>query len=116
MSVIYLLKSWNSGHDFAWKPYVLARTINCNAAVCPGSIYCKFYLAILFRVTFAQVQAQHPPPVNPEGIPVSLAFLPLHHTYGLHTYSFRSSLAPTTYVILSQWNIDIALKAIPKYV
>ncbi|KJA14497.1 hypothetical protein HYPSUDRAFT_150348 [Hypholoma sublateritium FD-334 SS-4] len=56
-----------------------------------------------------------PAPANPEGIPVSLAFLPLHHTYGLHMYSFRSTLAPTTYVILSQWNIEIALKAIPKY-
>jgi hypothetical protein len=56
-----------------------------------------------------------PPPVNPEGIPVVLAFLPLHHTYGLHHYSFRSLLDPATYVIMSKWDIDLALKSIPKY-
>ncbi|KAG5642539.1 hypothetical protein DXG03_002577 [Asterophora parasitica] len=56
-----------------------------------------------------------PPPKTPEGIPVALAFLPFHHTYGLHTYAFRSFLAPMTLVILSQWDIKLALKLIPKY-
>lgn len=57
-----------------------------------------------------------PQPKNPEGIPVTLAFLPLHHTYGLHAYSFRAALAPGTLVLLSKWNIHAALKAIPKSV
>lgn len=57
---------------------------------------------------------QPAPLKTPEGIPVSLAFLPLHHTYGLHFYAFRLSLQPHTYVLLSQWDMEIALQAIPK--
>ncbi|KAF5348471.1 hypothetical protein D9756_009591 [Leucocoprinus leucothites] len=56
-----------------------------------------------------------PPPKTPEGIPVTLAFLPLHHTYGLHAYGFRAFLAPHTFVILGKWDIKKALAAIPKY-
>ncbi|KAG6810648.1 hypothetical protein H0H92_010911 [Tricholoma furcatifolium] len=56
-----------------------------------------------------------PPPNTPDGMPVGFAFLPFHHTYGLHTYSFRGLLAPMTFVILSQWNIKVALEIIPKY-
>ena len=77
---------------------------------------------LIFSVGQALVMAQvtsqvyvPPPPKNPEGIPVTLAFLPLHHTYGLHGYSFRSTLAPGTLVLLGQWNIHAALRAISKY-
>ncbi|KAG6845061.1 hypothetical protein H0H87_001123 [Tephrocybe sp. NHM501043] len=56
-----------------------------------------------------------PPPQTPSGLPVGLAFLPFHHTYGLHTYAFRGLLAPMTFVILSQWNIKVALDIIPRY-
>ncbi|KAG6864934.1 hypothetical protein C0991_006285 [Blastosporella zonata] len=56
-----------------------------------------------------------PPPKTPDGLPVALAFLPFHHTFGLHSYSFRGLLAPTTFVILAQWNIKVALDIIPKY-
>ncbi|KAF9483593.1 acetyl-CoA synthetase-like protein [Pholiota conissans] len=56
-----------------------------------------------------------PVPANPEGLGVTLAFLPLHHTYGLHAYAFRSSLIPSTYVILPRWDIKLALQVIPKY-
>ncbi|KAF8074103.1 hypothetical protein FPV67DRAFT_787638 [Lyophyllum atratum] len=57
-----------------------------------------------------------PPPIHtPEGIPIGLAFLPLHHTYGLHTYCFRSFLSPMTFVLLSKWDLKLALETIPKY-
>ncbi|KAG6836000.1 hypothetical protein H0H93_012364 [Arthromyces matolae] len=56
-----------------------------------------------------------PPPQTPSGLPIGLAFLPLHHTYGLHQYAFRGLLAPSTFVILSQWNLKVALELIPKY-
>lgn len=56
-----------------------------------------------------------PPPANPEGIPLTLAFLPLHHTYGLFVFCFRSTLTSGTLVLLPKWNINTALKAIPKY-
>jgi hypothetical protein len=50
-----------------------------------------------------------------EGIPVGLAFLPLHHTYGLHAYCFRNFMAPGTHVILPKWDIDSALAIIPRF-
>ena len=58
-----------------------------------------------------------PPPFNtPEGLDVSLAFLPFHHSYGLYAFCFRSLLAPNTIVILPKWNIERAIKAIEKCV
>ncbi|KIL66829.1 hypothetical protein M378DRAFT_74729 [Amanita muscaria Koide BX008] len=44
-----------------------------------------------------------------------LAFLPLHHTYGFFTFIIGMFLFPTTSIIMSQWNIDLALDLIPKY-
>jgi len=51
----------------------------------------------------------------PRVIPVALAFLPLHHAYGLNIYCFINCLAPSTLVILPQWNIQMVLESIPKY-
>lgn len=51
----------------------------------------------------------------PEGIPVVLAFLPMHHTYGLNIYAFRSCLARATLVLMPKWDTKLALEAIPKY-
>ncbi|KAG6901502.1 hypothetical protein C0995_011052 [Termitomyces sp. Mi166 len=56
-----------------------------------------------------------PKPKTPDGLNRSLAFLPMHHSYGLHSYAFRAFLAPMTLVILSQWNLKVAIEAIPKY-
>ncbi|KDR83116.1 hypothetical protein GALMADRAFT_238939 [Galerina marginata CBS 339.88] len=64
----------------------------------------------------AAMEVYTPPvPKNPEGLPVTLAFLPLHHTYGLHAYCFRAFLLPSTLVILPKWDINVALDAIPRY-
>ncbi|KAE9407315.1 acetyl-CoA synthetase-like protein [Gymnopus androsaceus JB14] len=72
---------------------------------------------ILFSIHQSIVAGQAVAEVVPpsEEIPVSLAFLPLHHSYGLHAYCFRSLLSPHSYVIMPKWNINAALKAIPKY-
>ena len=51
----------------------------------------------------------------PDGIPVILAFLPMHHTYGLNIYAFRSCLAQATLVLMPKWETKLALRAIPKY-
>ncbi|KAK2459377.1 hypothetical protein APHAL10511_008596 [Amanita phalloides] len=57
-----------------------------------------------------------PPALNtPDGIPRSLAFLPMHHAYGLFAYCFRFSWSPVTLVMMPQWNMDLALSLIPKY-
>lgn len=66
-------------------------------------------LQISFFTSYSYLQ----PPTN---IPVCLAFLPMHHTYGLHVYCFQSLLAPSTIAIMPKWNINAALKAIPKYI
>ncbi|KII90717.1 hypothetical protein PLICRDRAFT_174091 [Plicaturopsis crispa FD-325 SS-3] len=56
-----------------------------------------------------------PPPNTPEGIPVALAFLPVHHTYGLHVQCFRVFAQPQTMIILPTWNVDLTLKLITKH-
>ncbi|KAG6883329.1 hypothetical protein C0993_006807 [Termitomyces sp. T159_Od127] len=56
-----------------------------------------------------------PKPKTPDGLPRSLAFLPMHHSYGLHSYAFRAFISPMTLVILSQWNLKVAVETIPKY-
>lgn len=52
---------------------------------------------------------------TPEGIPITLAFLPMHHSYGLHIYCYRSFIVPHTYIMFPKWNLAAAMKAIPKY-
>lgn len=60
------------------------------------------------RGVVAQAQA-------PEDTSATLAFLPLHHTYGLFVFCFRTTLASVTLALLSKWDINLALTAIPKY-
>jgi acyl-CoA synthetase (AMP-forming)/AMP-acid ligase II len=50
-----------------------------------------------------------------DGIPVILALLPMHHTYGLNIYAFRSCLIRSTLVLMPKWDTKVALRAIPKY-
>lgn len=49
-------------------------------------------------------------------MPVTLAFLPMFHSYGLHVAILRSTLFPATYVILEKWDTAQYLKGITKYV
>ncbi|KAG2009620.1 AMP dependent CoA ligase [Coprinopsis cinerea AmutBmut pab1-1] len=79
-----------------------------------GNLIYSLGQAIVMGTVTAEVYTP-PPPANPEGIPVVLAMLPLHHTYGLHSYSYRAFLAPVTHVVMGKWDINVALKAIPKY-
>ncbi|KAL0961550.1 hypothetical protein HGRIS_006489 [Hohenbuehelia grisea] len=64
-----------------------------------------------------ETRSIYTPPVipTPEGIPIHLAFLPLHHTYGLHAFLFRAFIVPATYVLLGRWSIERALAAISKH-
>jgi len=58
-----------------------------------------------------------PPPLDtPEGIPITLAFLPMYHTYGLHAFIIKAFLAPNTYVLLKRWDIRIALCVVSRLV
>ncbi|KAG6917297.1 hypothetical protein DXG01_003138 [Tephrocybe rancida] len=79
-----------------------------------GNIVYSISQFVVIATTTATVHTP-PPPKTPSGLPVALAFLPFHHSYGLHAYAFRGFLAPMTLVILSQWNLKVALDIIPKY-
>jgi hypothetical protein len=49
-------------------------------------------------------------------LPINLAFLPLHHCYGLIGYGGRSLLSLVTLVIVPRWDLDFALELIPRYI
>ncbi|KAF9451827.1 acetyl-CoA synthetase-like protein [Macrolepiota fuliginosa MF-IS2] len=64
----------------------------------------------------ARAQVNTPPtPQTPDGIPVSLAVLPMHHATGLHSYSLRAFMAPARFIIFPRWNVGAVMEAIPKY-
>ncbi|KAF7364684.1 hypothetical protein MVEN_00338000 [Mycena venus] len=78
-----------------------------------GNIICSIFQGIVssqaaqpFSKAKVQMQGRHPTTVCP---------LPMFHTYGLHAYILRSTLVPTTYVILGKWNTKQYLRAIAKY-
>ena len=53
-------------------------------------------------------------PPTSDGISTSLAYLPLHHTAGLHAYCFRFFLSPSRLIILPRWDTQAVVEAIPK--
>ncbi|KAK7030386.1 hypothetical protein VNI00_014130 [Paramarasmius palmivorus] len=71
----------------------------------------------LLQLAILNASRSDPPPVlsSPEGIPIALAFLPMHHVYGLGMYSQRNFLAPSTLIMMPKWNAGDALKLIKKY-
>ncbi|KAF7367639.1 hypothetical protein MSAN_00827500 [Mycena sanguinolenta] len=47
--------------------------------------------------------------------PVTICPLPMFHSYGLHVYILRATLAPVTYVIQEKWSTSQYLRAVAKY-
>ncbi|KAI0372226.1 acetyl-CoA synthetase-like protein [Pilatotrama ljubarskyi] len=47
--------------------------------------------------------------------PVSLGFLPIYHTYGLHYVCIRPVWQAVPTVVIPKWNADVVLDLIPKY-
>lgn len=47
--------------------------------------------------------------------PVSLGFLPIYHTYGLHYVAIRPVWMVLPTVVMPKWNVDTVLELIPKY-
>ncbi|KAK0204602.1 hypothetical protein DFS33DRAFT_1373337 [Desarmillaria ectypa] len=77
-----------------------------------GNLIYSIYQVFVMGKAEASVSS---PIDTPESIPITLAFLPMHHSYGLHAYCFRPFIVPHTYVIFPKWNLAAAMKAIPKY-
>ncbi|KAF7768672.1 hypothetical protein Agabi119p4_7915 [Agaricus bisporus var. burnettii] len=79
-----------------------------------GNLSCAF----MQFATVVKVGAEVMPPPTPkglEGLPTQLAFLPLHHSYGLHQCCFRALIVPQTIVILKKWDIKTALDVVQRY-
>ncbi|KAL1714058.1 hypothetical protein EV715DRAFT_210390 [Schizophyllum commune] len=47
--------------------------------------------------------------------PTLLAFLPMYHSYGLHTHIFRNFLTPTTTVVMRKWEVGRAMRLVERY-
>jgi acyl-CoA synthetase (AMP-forming)/AMP-acid ligase II len=79
-----------------------------------GNVIFSLYQAIVVAMDAMSIS---PPavPDTPEGLNVTLVFLPFYHSFGLHIISFRAFMARSTYVIMSQWSIESALQAIQKH-
>ncbi|KAF9261192.1 acetyl-CoA synthetase-like protein [Marasmius fiardii PR-910] len=73
--------------------------------------------SMLLQVATIGQSNPNPPPVLPtaEGIPIGLAFLPMHHVYGLGVYCQRNFFAPATLVMMPRWNVNEALRVIKDY-
>ncbi|KAI0647999.1 acetyl-CoA synthetase-like protein [Trametes meyenii] len=48
-------------------------------------------------------------------VPVSLGFLPIYHTYGLHYVAIRTVWQVIPTVVIPKWNTDVVLELIPRY-
>jgi len=55
------------------------------------------------------------PPLDPNFQYISLGFLPLFHAMALHYLCLKTPLRSTTVVLMPRWDLDLALKSIPKY-
>ncbi|KAF7355679.1 hypothetical protein MSAN_01485700 [Mycena sanguinolenta] len=52
---------------------------------------------------------------QPHTMPVTIAVLPMFHSYGLHAYILRATLYRATYVIMQKWDTTRYLECIPKH-
>ncbi|KAK7030859.1 hypothetical protein VNI00_013968 [Paramarasmius palmivorus] len=74
-----------------------------------GNVY-----ASITQLATMQTSLANPPP-PPASPPVILAFLPMHHAYGLAAYCQRAFIARATWVIMGRWNPVDAVRLIEKY-
>nr|GAT56645.1 predicted protein [Mycena chlorophos] len=65
-------------------------------------------------IVAAPILEQYVPKPPGEHI-VTIGVLPMFHSYGLHVYILRATIAPVTFILMESWNGDRFLKAIVKY-
>jgi len=76
----------------------------------------NFAMMQMMVLGMAKARVGTPPPSStPKTIPTILGFLPLYHSYGLHAFGFQLFFARMTLVLMPKWNLDVALRLIPKY-
>ncbi|KAI0086557.1 amp dependent CoA ligase [Irpex rosettiformis] len=76
-----------------------------------GNLWSLMYTQVVQKEEEDKVYKPQPP-AKP---PVQLVFLPFHHTYGFHMACFRFFTNPMTYLIIPKWDVELVLRAIPKY-
>ena len=59
------------------------------------------------QVRWLLIQSQKYPPVT-------LGFLPIYHSYGLHFVALRPVWQAIPVVLIPRWNVDLVLDLIPK--
>ncbi|ESK84071.1 4-coumarate- ligase [Moniliophthora roreri MCA 2997] len=74
-----------------------------------GNIY-----ASIIQLSAMETSLVNPPP-PPASLPVTLAFLPMHHAYGLAAYCQRAFITRATWVIMGRWNPVKAVQLIRRY-
>ncbi|KAL9712238.1 hypothetical protein Ac2012v2_005316 [Leucoagaricus gongylophorus] len=79
-----------------------------------GNITCTVMQGILSLAEVLKL-GDTPIPVTDDGIPATLAYLPMHHTAGIHACSFRFFFGPSRLIIFPRWDIQAIMDAIPKY-
>ncbi|KAF5348473.1 hypothetical protein D9756_009593 [Leucocoprinus leucothites] len=79
-----------------------------------GNLLFAFRQAVMVAQDRATV-VKTPAPPTPDGLPVVLAFLPMHHTFGFHIYSIRAFTLPTRFVIFRRWDTGRVLRAITRF-
>ncbi|KAJ7069088.1 hypothetical protein C8F01DRAFT_1111526 [Mycena amicta] len=76
-----------------------------------GNLAASALQAMVFRQTVEPFS----PPREPTDHVVTIATLPMFHSYGLHVYIMRATLFPATYIFLEKWDPVQYLKYIAKY-
>ncbi|KAI0720518.1 acetyl-CoA synthetase-like protein [Cerioporus squamosus] len=67
-------------------------------------------------VQAAVVAALEPPkPILEKYPPVTLGFLPIYHSYGLHFVAIRPVWQTIPVILIPKWDVDLVLDLIPKY-
>ncbi|KAF8188280.1 hypothetical protein K438DRAFT_1907465 [Mycena galopus ATCC 62051] len=75
-----------------------------------GNVICSMFQGIVVA------QVGEPFSAQMEGRQaLTICPLPMFHSYGLHVYILRATLAPATFVIQEKWNTSHYLKAVAKY-
>ncbi|KAJ7174028.1 hypothetical protein C8R43DRAFT_634614 [Mycena crocata] len=81
-----------------------------------GNLICSMLQAVVVgQVSGPFVTASEVSMTTRDFMPVTLAVLPMFHSYGLHVYILRATMFPATYVILDKWSTTRYLKSIAKY-
>lgn len=92
--------------------FSFANHMNSKFAIAVMISHGNLAVSLLQGITIGAAIAAVSPPA-PSEVEVTLAFLPMHHSYGMHMYCFRAFLKPSTFILML-WDVDSVLAMVPK--